>query len=399
MSLKQGRYMLKLNSIMDNLILSMMGFLVFSPVATDLCIDVLHLPLVSPEILIIPFFFILRKKFQTLRIDKKLFSNFIVLHVLLLIIAYLWDEFQYMGIVSLSRSYLYLYLCLCIFKNKSDFTTEDFLYLSLGGLIGWLFISRIHFARLLVDYNMSNLTYGTALFIPMFLSIAISLKKRIILWLGIGIMILIFIFAGLRRIIALFVFSLVAIYVLQVLGDKKKILQAFSFFVVFIGLILFLMPIIEDNIKDLSPELHYRMFVRTERALDGDSGESEQSRVDNIASTLGLEPENFIPHGYYTNHAMEPGAGVFNDVPMIALIWIFSSPIAWLIIINIFSKVIKGVKIYARYNNPQQMPFIVCCIMLFTQLIMDGSFMSYCYCAPITGICLGRLLYYNKYKV
>ena len=356
----------------------------------------MHLPVAAPELFILPFALILRKKFLSSKFDGNLFFILSFICFFSLMLALLLDKYAPSGIISTARSYLYLCLAYCFFKNGNSITENDILFLSLGMLLGWLYDSHQHFQRLIVDFDMGNLTFGTILSIPLFLAITIYRKRYGLLTIGLVVMILIFIFAGLRRIIAVFLISLVFCLILEVLGSIKKIIS-----IIFLSILLFfsgdfILPQIEDYILDVSPQLHYRMFVRSQDSLSGNMGNADQKRTANFTDLLNEDDfEVFLPHGFYTNHTSE-GAGIYNDFPLRGLIWILGLPLALLLVIYFMRLLFRAFVNYVHNGSKQAYPWIVGTFIIFVMLFLDGSFLSYSYCAPITGMCLGQLKFYSQ---
>jgi hypothetical protein len=71
----------KYRILINNLVLILGGFIVFSPIASYISQNILNLPLTLPELLFIPFYFKFRKLFN-LRINLKIFiiGFFIILY-------------------------------------------------------------------------------------------------------------------------------------------------------------------------------------------------------------------------------------------------------------------------------------------------------------------------------
>ena len=375
-------------------LLIVLGIVVFSPFITTLCLNILSLPMVFPELLFLPFCVFLRKKIKSIQFDTRLFMILFLISLSLLVLALIIGRFQIGGVLSIYRSYLYLIIGYCAFSKQNDVNNNDILLIMFGSLLGWLYDSHENFQNLIVDFDMSNLTFGLILSIPLFLSIAIYKRNYIIFVLGLCIMSGIFVFSGIRRIIAVFLISLLVIFILQSLGNIKRIFSAVFLSFSLILILNDFLPQVENFIQDVSPQLHYRMFVRTEDSLSGNAGTADNSRASNITSFFDEGAEMFFPHGFYTNHTSENGAGVYNDMPLKGLVWIFGLPLTAFLFFYFIKLFIKTYRNYRIHHLEDAFPYLVSFVIILIMLFLDGSFLSYSYCAPITGLCLGKLKHY-----
>lgn len=383
--------------VKQNILFVLLGFIVFSSFTSTLCIDILHLPMLLPEILFIPFIFLLKDKFSSLQLDKRLFQKMLMLLTILVFWGIVYGEYEIGGILSVSRSFLYMIIAICYFNKGNNITNDDIQWFTLGSLLGWLYDSRLNFAKLLVDFDMANITYGLLLAFPLFFSIVILKKRFLLVALGLAVSLGVFVFAGLRRIIAVFLISLVVIFVIEFLGSIKRLFAALF---VFLSLVLAFVAFydqIESFVFEASPQLHTRMFVRTEQTLSGDVGSSDNVRMNNYKH---LEEQGLLvmlPKGMYTNHTSENGAGIYNDMPFAALTWVLGLPLAMVLVVSLMIKTKRVYNYYKKSGYADVLPYVVSMIVMFAMLYLDGSFISYVYCAPITGMCIGKILYYSKY--
>ena len=384
--------------LIQNVLFVLLGFIVFSSFDTTLCLDILHFPQLFPELLIIPFCFLLKKKFKTLRIDVHLFLRLLYVLVFLLILAIVIGKFEIIGILSIFRSFLYMIFFVCIFKNPNHIDTDDIQWLTLGSLLGWFYDSHINFTRLIVDFNMENITYGLLLAFPLFFSIVYVKKKYCLAIVGLGLSLGIFIYAGIRRIIAVFLISIIVLFVIELIGQFKKIFSIILISGILIVTYYLFSVQIESYVMEASPQLHYRMYVRTEQTMGGNSGDADKKRMNNLSEFEKQGELLFIPRGLYTNHTSEKGAGIFNDMPLAALTWVLGLPITVLLLLSLIIKTKKAFNNYIKSDNTDIVPYVVSMIVMFTMLFLDGSFLSYVYCAPITGMCIGKILFYSKYS-
>ena len=389
---------IRYHNIIQNILFILLGFVVFSSFDTTLCLDILHFPQLLPELLIIPFCILLKKKFKSLRIDMHLFVRLLYVLVFLLILAIVVGKFEIIGILSMFRSFLYMIIFVCLFKNPNHLDTNDIQWLTLGSLLGWFYDSQINFTRLIVDFNMENITYGLLLAFPLFFSIVITKKRYLLASVGLGLSIGIFVFAGMRRIILVFLISILVIFLIEFLGNLKRIFSIFLITSALIVIYNIFSAHIESFVIEASPQLHHRMYVRTEELIKGQGGHGDKKRIDNFKSLEEQVDLLLIPKGLYTNHTSEKGAGVFNDFPFSALTWALGLPLAIVILAVLLRKTKKAFDSYKTSRNTEIVPYVVSMIVMLAMLFLDGTFLSYVYCAPITGMCIGRILYFSKYS-
>lgn len=378
-----------------------MGFVVFSPFITTLSLRILHLPLAVPELFFLLFLSFQTKIFSSIRFDKQLWIKGLFCIILLFIIALAWGEYSIGGIVSVTRSYVYILFFYCIFKNNNSIDNDYIMWLSFGSLLGWYYDSSINFTRLIVDMSAENVTYGLFLAVPLFLTISFYKRKNILLAVGLGVLTMIFIYAGIRRIILVFLVSLVVISLFQIFGGSRRIFRVIFLAALLVLLYLTFMSQIESFIQDASPQLYHRMFVRTEEAIAGNASRGDMLRYHNVEDLTDITLESLIPHGFYTNHTSEGNgaAGIYNDLPVYGLIWTLGYPLALILLGKLIVAFISAVKNYAKGLSQEAMPYLVSFVIMVLLLFMDGSFIIFCYAAPITGLCLGKISYYSKHKL
>ena len=73
--------------------LLLFGFFAFSPFSTYLLMDILHFPFSAPELFLIPFLFLLKKRVLLLSINIYALTLFLWCLFLLLILSVLWGVF------------------------------------------------------------------------------------------------------------------------------------------------------------------------------------------------------------------------------------------------------------------------------------------------------------------
>lgn len=382
------------SNIYNSIMFTMMGLVVFSSISSILSQSFLHLPLALPELFFLPFCILLRKKFWSTKLKNKAVINSAFLFVILLICAILSAKFSLYAILSNARTWLYLLLFFCLFRNDNDITSKDFMYLAFGSLIGWTVACFFNINRFMLTknyYDSINITYGLMLSLPLFFSIAIYKGEKFLLTLGFILTAIIIILCGTRRVILVAALAIIASIIIIGIIKKKSMLKyaLVTSIIVFIGYAA--LPVIENVVEEISPHLHYRLFTRTETLInEGAEASQDNIRFGILSSTYEEMEKSCLPNGFISMQTdVDEGIGHYNDYPLTMLMWIFSWPIAFLILLYIISITVKNIKIATKTGELQPFVSAVCLLVMLLLLFLDGSFIVYAYAAPITGALLG----------
>lgn len=368
-----------------------MGVLVFSPMSSIISINILHLPLALPEVLLVPFIFLLKDKFKSLRIKQRALLNACLAWLFLLIFALLASKFSLFAILSNARAWLYLFLFFGIFINYNEITNDDMLNLAFGSIIGWAIACYFNINRFMArgDYHIF-ITYGLMLSLPLFYSIAILKSRKMLFLIGIVLNIVIIMLCGTRRVILVTALSIISAILIQGIHKKKNLFLYIVFSVtLFVG-ITAMLPTIEEGIKELSPHLHYRLFTRSEALAEGGTvDEGDVGRLRFIASTYDEMDESCFPHGFISMQTSTDDVGRYNDYPIIMLFWIFSWPLTFIILFYFVVIFFKNFSVYVKTKKSAPFISVICLLVMFALIFFDGSFFTYAYATPITGALLG----------
>ena len=370
-----------------------MGVLVFSPMSSIISINKLHLPLALPEVLLVPFLFLLKDKFKSLHIKPRALLNTVLAWTFLLVFALLSSKFSLFAILSNARVWLYLFLFIGIFMNDNDITDNDIFYLAFGSIIGWAAACYFNINRFIAesDYQIF-ITYGLMLSLPLFYSIAILKSKKLFFLIGFVLNIVIIILCGTRRVILVTALPIVAAILIQGIHKKKNLLMYIAIGVgLFVG-ITAMLPRIEEGIKELSPHLHYRLFTRTEALAEGTKDEGDMTRVNLISSTYEEMDKSCLPKGFISMQTATDDVGRYNDYPIIMLFWIFSWPLALIILFYFAVILFKNFGKYVKTRNNSSFISLISLMVMFALIFFDGSFLTYAYATPITGAMLGMAI-------
>jgi hypothetical protein len=159
------------------------------------------------------------------------------------------------------------------------------------------------------------------------------------------------------------------------------------------GLAFFLIPFFKSFTYEVSPLLYARVFERY-----GDVDDNDQTRIEALNSVFLNASDNLLPKGFYSSRPDVDGTGIFIDMPISGLIHILGIPITLLLL---FYFVTRLIKLYRKYKKTGFVEYFIYCISLlimFMMLFFEGSFIAVLYATPLTGLCLGRILYLTKTK-
>lgn len=374
-----------------------MGILVFSPFSSIITLDYLKLPLALPELLFIPFIFIINNKVNILSITKqKRTYILIILYLTLLFLAILIGDYLPFDILSSSRGYLYIGLFYLIFCKKNNFTLNDTLFVTFGSLIGWAVVSYINLQKSFVSAE-EIISYGALLAIPLFISISLYKKNYSIFIIGMICIIFVSLTAGLRRQMAIVILSLLFTVFFLLLNNPKR------FFSVSILIILLFIPLsislprIETLLKENAPVIYHRVFVRTEILLKGEKTGGDVTRNNNFIYLKDNLDSYIFPRGFVSKHTLKvKGTGRYIDFPLLELFHVLSIPLALLMILYFLHYAIKCTIMLLKYKSDGAFVALISFLIILSLLFLEGTFITYAYATPFTGLCLGMLKYYSK---
>ena len=349
------------------------------------------------ELVYLPVLFLLRKDFRFLRPLGKQFVNLLLIWFFLLLIAIINGSFSFGGRLSVARSYLLIIFFMCIGMNiKMDRRFYVALFLiSLGSIIGWVLYVQGRLVGIFPwgENDMLFAFYGNMLAIPVNISLAFSFFPNIFLILLILVInVLLSFTAGLRRQMLTSVVSFALYYIVFLLrGAAVKTL--IPVVIVIGGLITFL-PVIEEQVADISPLLHRRIFEKTENFGNTDS---DDTREGNITLMFKNSGDLIMPHGFVSKRtSIDEGTGRFVDAPVYELSYTFGMPVVFVFFVIFIIRVIRILWEYVRYKIPPLSVWFICGAVFIMLLFVDGSMLSWTYTVPFTGLIIGAVIRYGN---
>lgn len=386
-------------SFREKVLLVLMGLFAFSTFSSTVS-SFLHFPLTLPEPFFIIFLILLRKRFLPISIDGGLFIILTIILVFSVLLSQIVGTYSLYAVLSSARGYLYLFLFYTVFKKNNKLTVDDLLYISFGTLIGWSVACIISFQNILSNPNDNFQTYGNMITVALFIIIAILKRQWKLFAVGMTLLLVISFMSGIRRVIAVILMAFVLSLLFQYLKRRKSLLRLFVTSLLIAIPFFYIVPAIGNYAEENAPALYFRLFTKSERFFSGESDTSDDYRKESFIQFQEDLGNYMLPRGMVSNQYLtDEGTGIYMDFPLLALSYIFSFPIAFLLVVFFM---IKTFQCYMYYKFTTDMPagvFTIAIMIMFFLLFVEGSFLVHPYITPFTGLCLGRVCYYSrKYK-
>jgi hypothetical protein len=383
------------NKVSSRLIIVACGFLVFSPVSSEITQKILHLPLALPELLFLPFLFIWSPRLPKLTFNRSIFVLLAFFVILLAISIYL-HNFRTSSILSTARGYFYMMIAFALFKGENDTTTDDIYLLSLGSVLGWVLLAVISFVKIshkvTIGANDSFTVYGNlvAVSLVVIISILKGEKKNILYVIILG-LILSFT-TGLRRQIAVFAVSIALALIFRFKGSivrSFKIIMVFFFIAV---MVILSFNRIETFIKEKAPALHFRIFTKTEQFIKGKYQVSDNLRKTTIHNYFMNINTYYFPRGFVSKRTMQDkAAGVYMDFPIIELSYMLGIFILALFFISLIYYITSHFIRFARFDIVDSGVWTISGIILIILVFIEGTNLNFPFITPFTGMVLGKI--------
>lgn len=384
----------------NNFLFFLLGFFVFSSLSSTIVQTYLHFPISLPEMLFVPFVFLLWNKFTSVKFKAKDFVITIGILIALLLIGIVCGEFPLYSMLATSRSWFYLLILFFAFSRNNKINSDDLMWLAFGSVLAWFVDSVVNYRQLIggVLLDEQVVTFGLMLAVPVLISTAIYKSRYLLLLVSIVVISMTVVFAGIRR---LLVVALLSIFVSVLLSAFKRKKNAFSFFI--IGLIVVSLfrisyPVISEYVEVNSPVMYYRVFARTESFLEFGSSDSngDQSRMNHFDRFFDDFLDHTIPYGMVSSNTRDKLAGVFNDFPLYQLNWIFGWPTTLGMLLYFGFVLLRNMRKFSNYNDEVAFVSANSIIVMFMLLFLEGTYIEYPYATPFTGLLLGRACLNSK---
>lgn len=374
-------------------ILLLCGFVVFSPISSILTLVLLKLPFALPELLFIPFYFYLRNKIN-LKVDIKSLLIGLLIIIILLIVSLIVNNFRPTSILSTARGYFYLILSFTIFKNKKIRNFSFIMYLALGSVLAWLFLSITLFTALInkVEVERPIAVYGNMIALCLAISIPILFKNIKYIYITFILAIVLSLTSGVRRQVIIFIVSYVMSLILSIKLSVKSIFRTSALLILSSIFLITIYPFAKNYLYDISPELQQRVFLKSEQLIQGDLSASDITRVNYINQFLSSINEYIFPRGFVSKRTIEDkGTGIYMDSPFIELFYTFGIFICLYLVFNFIRSILFHANNYYRYKVTESGVCLISAFVIIVLIMVEGSFLNYAYTTPFTGFIIARI--------
>lgn len=377
--------------------LFLMGFIVFSPLSSFITMDIFHLPISLPEVLFLLFLPFCRKYFRFSSLKRVQTFVLLWVWVILIVLAVLVGRYSLYAILATARSYLYLFLFYLLFCKDNNVSIDVVYYICIGTFCGWLLDAFISFRTVALLVEGVNVSYGPMLCIPILIGVQVLRGKYKTLLLTLFVSVILMILSGMRRQMLITVVVLAVAFIYTMFRNKKIFIQYLVILIGFVGIVFLYYPIIENAIGSYSKKLYYRVVVKTESLITGESNEGDDMRKNFMRDFIEDMDSYILPHGFVSKQtATDRNTGTYNDFPMLELVYTIGLIGAFLLIAYFGY---TAYRCYYLINNNLLFVFTLSYIAMFVLLFLEGSFLTFPYAVPFTGYCLGNLQKYSRISV
>lgn len=380
-------------SRIDIAMLFLCGFIVFSPISSNITLDFLNLPLALPELLFLPFYFKISKIFN-LKVNSKILVTGSVIIILLIAIAFIFNLFPFSSILSTARGYFYMLLVFSIFKNKPISDINYIFYVAFGSSVAWMILGLYSINQLITNFYSEWFTviYGNMIALSLMITIAIVYSKRYYIYITYVITLSISLTVGLRRQLLASILAYILSFFSLMQFSSKRIVNLFILISIISISVVFVYPAAQKFIYEASPQLYMRLFLKSENILTGTTNISDESRLNSLNGFIENIDNYIIPRGFVSKRTMEDkGAGLFMDAPYIELFHTFGIIFLIPILLYFFSSLKFHYRNFYRRGIKESAVCIVMGGVIFSLLLVEGSFLNFVYTTPITGYVLARI--------
>lgn len=369
------------------------GFVVFSPIASYISLNILKLPFAVPELLFVPFYFIFKKTIDLKPNYKTLAIGSSIL-LFLMAVAFIVNLFPFSSILSTARGYFYMIVVFSIFKNKPLQNIDFIFFITFGASVAWIMLGLASFNQrlLLGSYDETLAVYGNMIALGLFIAISILYKRTIFQLFSILIVTTLSLTVGLRRQILISLVSYVLSFIIKVNFTLKSTLKNLSivFVIVFISINAY--PVLKNYMEIASPILYVRIFLKSEQFLSNELGESDQHRLNSFKNFNNNIEDYILPRGLVSKRSTkDTGTGIYMDSPYTEIFHTFGIILTIPLIIFLIKSILFHFRSYYILKNKESSLWLIMIGVVITLLFIEGSFLNFVYATPITGFVFARI--------
>lgn len=388
---------------LQNIIILLFLGITMSPLSTYILMNILHFPSAIPEIIYFPLFYFYKNLLGISYFYKKKTFTMLFISIfiwfLLLIISFLIGNYSVMSVLTTARAYLYIIIVATYFykSHVNEHFYSSVMTISIGSLLGWIFMAIMNVSLILTTTNEigSTATYGNMLAISFLISISLLKNRNNIFFIGLILSIIISITASLRRQISVSFASLILSFLfLWFTKTNSK-----SLIVIFISIILLFisMPFIETTVETISPVMHRRIFIKSEMLLSGNTDASDDIRFQYFKKVIDDSDNLLLPHGFVSKQThLYPEVGIFVDCPLYEILYTFGLILVFPFTIFFLYRMAYQLRMFLFKKNINSAIFFIAGTILIFLLFIEGTYITFTYISPFTGVALGGVFKKNN---
>ena len=349
-----------------------------------------------PELIMIPFFYLLKDEIKHFVIDKYSMFYALLVWCILLIIGIVYPNQG--TLFTSARGFLHLFFFYVVFRDKHNVIKSDVLmYVCLGSLIGWVLCVFYNFAHPEVYFEArgAGYTYGNMMVIPFFLYTSLGKSKNVLFFLGLIIIVFLLFTSGLRRMMIVTLLSLVLI-IFSNKSSTKSLISTYAGIII-IALITFInIEQIGKSLDNTSSATYYRVFDRVVDTFEDRDMDSE--RAGNFTEFINIQSDYILPRGFMKTYR-GGNFGKYNDLPLLILLHVFGAPLMYIIIVNFIIKWIKCFVKLLRRRSEYKQCFLISQLVVFLLLFLEGGFLTDPAVTQFTALSLGSITRISKQNI
>lgn len=382
-----------------NLTLFVIGVLVLSPLSSYIILDLLLLPLYVPELLLLPFIFLLRStsnRILKVFINRKVFIYFCVATFFIVWLAVYSVFFNQLGAystLSTARGYLYLIIAAIISYHMNAPRVKELWLVTAGVMVGTLLCGELVWQSL--QFGETARIYPNMPALYILVISGLLTRQPIIIVMTLLLAVGVAFESGVRRPLIPIGAGLVG-YLLLV-GKKKRLgfqrrIRALLAAGGAIAITLVFLPTI---IRFFSPnEYQYSRLV--DRAyqlfLVGELDNSDSHRLRSAQMVLSAWDQFWIPKGFIAKQTSITGRGLFTDFPIYEFFYMLGSIPALILFSFLSLSFFRAFRAEIRKPGLDADSVASTSGLLFAGLLLvSGTFLHFTYEVVFTGWLLGRV--------
>ncbi|NHE59336.1 hypothetical protein [Cyclobacterium plantarum] len=371
------------------------GFFTFSPVSSFITIELLRLPFAVPEFFFLAFFPLIKNKVD-FRLTRGYTMQFSMLFLfLILFISFIYQKYDLISILSTFRGYFYLVLAISVFNRYNETSLEDVFYICFGSTFGWLILSLLQFNSLVVGNQTdgSLAVYGNMVALSLLVIIPVFINLRRIQVFSLIVCTFLSFFSGVRRQIFVFIISLTLSFFSSFKIDFFQAIKRFIIPVLFIFLIIINYSSISSYFFSISPDLHLRVFLKSESLLQGEFSNADNIRSNNFNIYFNSIDDLIFPRGFVSKRtSIDSSLGIFIDFPLLELTYTFGLFLVIIFFIFYLYNLIKRFIFFFFLNHIESGIWFSSGLILLFLLFLDGTFLRDAYITPFTGFVVANVI-------